>query len=245
MFNTILNKKLSKNLINCGKIFTIMCIIILLIGCNNVDKENNKSATIAKPSSLNYKYKLNIYTKEDLAIYDTQTKNKIYLGMLKDEVEKIIGFPLEKSNTIQEKEMFVRTVTYSDGYDCKMTLTYLNDKLVKILLRGNKKGGKSDKRFVNFRGIGIGSPKEEIPKKYGNIKFELISDTWGSYSQFLYRQEDKFSIASGSEVFRQSIKPNSERLYKKENTFALLFYIRGTDGEVFEMHVGEYSAIYR
>ena len=128
-------------------IFMIAAVVIMLSFVDLAPVEPTVSSEIIKD-----------FTIEDLSIFDVITFKNISLGMVKEQVDEILG-----ESTVNEREYSqLLEYDYSGLY-----VIYRNNKVVN--LRVNKHTSKDSFRFQSARSVGIGDSAEDIPMKYSNI----------------------------------------------------------------------------
>lgn len=147
----------------------ISIIIVLTAGIGWLlnDKYGFISYGAKKPT---YHYTIGDFTIEDLGVFDTKTGKMLYIGMKKDEVDKILG------DGVEEKE-FMRLTVYADNLNIKYRL----DQVVAISL------SEDSSRYVTARDMGVLNSRQEFEYAYGKPSFS--DDRYTDY--YLHKINDE------------------------------------------------------
>ncbi|MDQ0087346.1 outer membrane protein assembly factor BamE (lipoprotein component of BamABCDE complex) [Paenibacillus anaericanus] len=147
----------------------ISIIIVLTAGIGWLlnDKYGFISYGAKKPT---YHYTIGDFTIEDLGVFDTKTGKMLYVGMKKDEVDKILG------DGVEEQE-FMRLTVYADNLNIKYRL----DQVVAISLT------EDSSRYVTARNMGVLNSRQEIEYAYGKPSFS--DDRYTDY--YLHKIKDE------------------------------------------------------
>ncbi|RUT46666.1 hypothetical protein EJP82_10485 [Paenibacillus anaericanus] len=147
----------------------ISIIIVLTAGIGWLlnDKYGFISHGAKKPT---YHYTIGDFTIEDLGVFDTKTGKMLYIGMKKDEVDKILG------DGVEEKE-FMRLTVYADNINIKYRL----DQVVAISL------SEDSSRYVTARNMEVLNSRQEFEYAYGKPSFS--DDRYTDY--YLHKINDE------------------------------------------------------
>ncbi|MFC5529048.1 hypothetical protein [Cohnella yongneupensis] len=134
------------------KIITLLAVVIVCLAVAVLALLGDKLGWYDSGSSASgpkYGYKVGKFTKEDLAFYDTESRGKIYLGMTKEEAERVVGKP---NGGVLVPGMF----EYAGG----IRIYYREDHIAGMQVINSD-------RYVTMRNIGIHSADDEIIRAYG------------------------------------------------------------------------------
>lgn len=139
-------------------------LVLLLAGCGAKTASQAGKNIVEKATEEGRKYDVQLdertekthyeYGEDDLSLVDTNSGNKITLGMSEQDVEKITGSAEQKDGDYRVYDGVV--VKYQD-----------NAAVSFIVASGQFKDGK-ETRYKTTRGVGIGTSAEDFKKAYGD-----------------------------------------------------------------------------
>lgn len=131
------------------RLLTVICICLVILVLIVLDNKFN-FITSSEKSDHKYAYTAGVFTQEDLEIYDTKSKEKVYLGMNQKDAEEILGKPVQEEGLV--RNMF----EYTGG----ISVYYRIDRVAAIQIE-------SSNRFVTTRNISSNSENADITLAYG------------------------------------------------------------------------------
>lgn len=174
------------------------------------------------------------YGEDDLSLVDTDSGNKITLGMTEADIETIAGAP----------EQIDRDYRIYDG----LVVKYSNGTAVSfIVASGQFKDGK-ETRYKTTRGVGIGTSAEDFKKAYGDSYIqgedEVAADgeaekTASKAVRYFEKDGKKLNFLGTELTHEQSSKNNKDR----ENYYQQDFMFGNSNGNIATIRISLLSAI--
>ncbi|WEK56241.1 MAG: hypothetical protein P0Y55_09405 [Candidatus Cohnella colombiensis] len=146
--NEVTTRRKSNKVIISILIVICLCLVTTVLYLLDEKYGFIKSSGESRP---HYDFSPGFYTNDDLSVFDKQTGKKITLGMLQDDVEKILGKPK------QERKRLTHANEYEGGIDVYFRI----DRAAAIFITDSD-------RFVTMRNIGSSSERYEVQIAYGS-----------------------------------------------------------------------------
>lgn len=154
----------------------------------------------------------NFFT-EDLSLYDAVTKQSLYIGMPKADVEKILGLPSGKPS-------FGLYNYYG------LSIFYRNEKIAGLIIQTNVN------RYTTIRNVNFFSSKDYVLEKYG----KSINDNDSNAAMFAFQKTN--NLLAKLESMEKVNSLNKENIYIISFSFN-----KNSDNTVSSILIGDYAFI--
>jgi len=167
------------------------------------------------------------YGQSDLSLYNAETKKEIHLGMTKEDIEKALGEPLEKTDYFPYYEAPGISIGFRGGTSVLFALRKAEEEGMREDFSGH---------FKTSRGITVNSSYGDFQKKYPT---SIRQDN--SFQFYLMREEEGYTDITAS--FVEDKKPYQDNI---SSVYYIYFGNADTspDAKPSSIYVGDYRAIY-